>query len=57
MIRLIERGFRAKRRPSGHLAKDTFQRDHGGAIPGNVLTLGNNDSNGRYVALLTERGL
>lgn len=57
MVRLIERGFRAKKRPSGHLAKDTFQRDHGGAIPGNVLTLGNNDSNGRYIALLTERGL
>jgi site-specific DNA-methyltransferase (cytosine-N4-specific) len=57
MVRLIERGFRAKKRPSGHLAKDTFQRDHGGAIPGNVLTLGNNDSNGRYIALLTERGI
>ncbi len=57
MLRLIDRGFKAKRRPSGHLAKATFQKDHGGAIPGNVLTLGNNDSNGRYMTLLAEQGL
>jgi site-specific DNA-methyltransferase (cytosine-N4-specific) len=57
MIRLIDRGFRAKKRPSGHLAKATWQKDLGGAIPGNVLTMGNNDSNGRYIAMLTERRL
>lgn len=57
MIRLIDRGFRAKKRPSGHLAKATWQKDLGGAIPGNVLTMGNNDSNGRYIAMLTKRGL
>ncbi len=57
MVRLIERGFRAKRRPSGHVAKETWARDQGGAIPGNVLVLGNNDSNGRYISLLTARGL
>ena len=57
MLRLIEHGFRAKRRPSGHLAKETWARDQGGAIPGNVLMFGNNDSNGRYISLLTERGL
>ena len=57
MLRLIDRGFRAKRRPSGHLAKATWQKDLGGAIPGNVLTMGNNDSIGRYIAMLTARGL
>lgn len=57
MVRLIDRGFRAKKRPSGHLVKATWQKDLGGAIPGNVLTMGNNDSNGRYIATLTERGL
>ena len=57
MLRLIEHGFRAKRRPSGHLAKETWARDQGGAIPGNVLIFGNNDSNGRYISLLTKRGL
>ncbi|MBM4407850.1 MAG: site-specific DNA-methyltransferase, partial [Chloroflexi bacterium] len=57
MRRLIQRGFRAKVRPSGHRATEGWQADHGGAIPGNVLTLGNTDSNGRYIALLTARGL
>jgi site-specific DNA-methyltransferase (cytosine-N4-specific) len=57
MIRLIERGFRPMKRPSGHLAKATFQKDHGGAIPGNVLILGNNDSNGRYLARVASEGL
>lgn len=57
MLRLIERGFRAKKRPSGHRANETWMRDLGGAIPGNVLVMGNNDSNGRYIALLTARGL
>ena len=56
MVRLIERGFRAKRRPSGHLAKATWGKNLGGAIPGNVLTMGNNDSNGRYLALLSAKG-
>ena len=57
MIRLIERGFTPMKRPSGHMAKATFQKDHGGAIPGNVLTLGNNDSNGRYLGRVAEAGL
>jgi site-specific DNA-methyltransferase (cytosine-N4-specific) len=57
MLRLIERGLRAKRRPSGHVAKATWASDRGGAIPGNVLTIGNTDSNGRYIALVTARGL
>jgi DNA modification methylase len=57
MIRLIERGFRPKRRPSGHLAKATWGQDNGGAIPSNVLIMGNNDSNGRYLAVLAAKGL
>lgn len=57
MVRLIERGFTPMKRPSGHLAKATFQKDHGGAIPGNVLILGNNDSNGRWLGRVAEAGL
>lgn len=57
MVRLIERGFRATKRPSGHMVKATWQTDRGGAIPGNVLTMGNNDSNGRYLARVAEAGL
>lgn len=57
MLRLIERGFRPKRRPSGHLAKPSWSQDNGGAIPSNVLVMGNNDSNGRYLAALAAKGL
>ncbi len=57
MKRLIKNGFRPKLRPSGHHPKAGWQKDHGGAIPGNVLTMGNNDSNGRYISSITERGL
>jgi len=57
MVKLIQRGFRPMKRPSGHMAKATFQKENGGAIPGNVLTLGNNDSNGSYLARVAEAGL
>ena len=49
MERLIKKGYRAKERPSGHVVTDKWGRDQGGAIPGNVLIFGNNDSNGDYI--------
>src|SRR5437763_1762474 len=49
MIRLIERGYRSKPRPSGHNITPKFRRNHGGAIPPNLLEFGNNDSNGSYL--------
>lgn len=57
MLRLIEKGFTPKLRPSGHHPKAGWQKDHGGAIPSNVLTMGNNDSAGRFISSITERGL
>ena len=57
MLRLIKNGFRPKQRPSGHHPRAGWQKDHGGAIPGNILSMGNNDSGGRYIASITERGL
>jgi site-specific DNA-methyltransferase (cytosine-N4-specific) len=57
MKRLIVRGFTAKARPSGHLAKAGWQKDQGGSIPGNVLTFGNNDSNGRYLRACKDHGI
>jgi site-specific DNA-methyltransferase (cytosine-N4-specific) len=57
MIRLIERGYRSKERPSGHNITPKFQRDHGGAIPPNLLELGNNDSNGSYLKHCEASGL
>jgi DNA modification methylase len=49
MLRLIDRGYRAKTRPSGHNITPKFQKDHGGSIPPNLIELGNNDSNGTYL--------
>jgi len=49
MRRLIEKGYRAKDRPSGHKITHKFQRDLGGAIPSNVIERGNNESNSAYI--------
>lgn len=55
--RLIEKGYRAKKRPSGHNITGGFQKDHGGSIPPNVLQMGNNDANGEYLTKCAELGL
>jgi site-specific DNA-methyltransferase (cytosine-N4-specific) len=57
MLRLIERGYRAKERPSGWKMTDKFQRDHGGSIPANLIEAGNNDSNGLYMTRCKEAGV
>jgi len=55
--RLIENGYRPKKRPSGHNITDGFAKDHGGSIPSNVLQMGNNDSNGEYLRRCAEAGM
>lgn len=57
MERLIQKGYRAKKRPSGHNITPKFQRDHGGSIPPNVIERGNNESNSEYIRLSRERGV
>lgn len=49
MLRLIERGYRAKDRPSGHKLTAKFQANRGGSIPSNVIERGNNESNSEYI--------
>lgn len=49
MIRLIQKGYRPKLRPSGHAITKKFGRDSGGAIPPNLLEFGNNDSASSYL--------
>lgn len=56
MKRLLVRGYRPKQRPSGHHITDKF-RDNGGAIPPNLLTFGNNDSNGYYMEACKRAGV
>ncbi|HVX26969.1 MAG TPA: site-specific DNA-methyltransferase [Parafilimonas sp.] len=50
-------GYVAKKRPSGHDITNKFNKDHGGAIPPNVLELGNNESNSVYMLKSAEKGL
>jgi site-specific DNA-methyltransferase (cytosine-N4-specific) len=57
MKRLLQRGYRAKRRPSGHTITTKFANDRGGSIPGNIVVCGNNESNSEYLRLCAERGL
>lgn len=49
MKRLLNRGFRAKKRPSGHVITPKFRQDRGGAIPSNLIDCGNNESNSDYI--------
>ena len=57
MKRLIDRGYRAKLRPSGHVITQKFQRDHGGSIPSNLIERGNNESNSAYIRACAAAGL
>lgn len=56
MRRLLKRGYRAKKRPSGHNITNKFLADHGGSIPSNVLERGNNESNSEYIRLCESFG-
>jgi len=49
MERLIKRGVKKTKRPSGHNIKGTFAVDRGGSIPPNVIECGNNESNSHYI--------
>ena len=56
MERLIEKGYRAKKRPSGHNITDKFRKDHNGSIPANLITRGNNESNSEFLRACTAKG-
>jgi site-specific DNA-methyltransferase (cytosine-N4-specific) len=57
MQRLLVNGYRAKERPSGHNITPGFNKDYGGSIPPNLLTMGNNDSTGKYLKLCKGNGI
>lgn len=56
MKRLLKKGYRPKQRPSGHNITNKFT-DKGGAIPSNLLSYGNNDSNGYYLEACKKAGI
>jgi site-specific DNA-methyltransferase (cytosine-N4-specific) len=57
MKQLLQNGYRAKKRPSGHNITPKFSRENEGAIPPNLLELGNNDSNSSYMRRCNEAGI
>jgi DNA modification methylase len=57
MKQLLEKGYKAKLRPSGHDISDKFSKDHKGAIPPNLLSLPNTDSNSAYMRECRRRGI
>lgn len=56
MERLLVKGYRAKKRPSGHSITPKFGNDQGGAIPSNLIERGNNESNSEYIRASQEAG-
>lgn len=54
---LIKKGYKAKKRPSGHDISDQFQKDNGGSIPPNLLEIANTESNSYYLRRCKELGI
>lgn len=56
MESLLKNGYKSKMRPSGHNISTNFSKDNEGAIPPNILELGNNESNSVYMMRCKELG-
>jgi len=54
---LLQNGYRAKKRPSGHDISEKFSNDRGGAIPPNLIELANTDSNSGYLQACRKNGI
>lgn len=54
---LLEKGYRAKKRPSGHDISDNFRIDNGAAIPPNLIAIPNTESNSFYLRYCEEKGI
>jgi len=54
---LIKNGYKAAKRPSGHDISTKFQKDNGGAIPSNLITIANTESNSAYLRKCKEKGI
>lgn len=49
MEQLLRKGYKPNLRPSGHDISTKFSKHNNGAIPPNILTVANTDSNGYYL--------
>ncbi|OUM89020.1 DNA-methyltransferase [Parageobacillus thermoglucosidasius] len=57
MLDLLENGYQAKERPSGHVISKKFAKDNGGAVPPNLLAIANTESTGQYQEYCRKNGL
>ena len=57
MRELLEKGYKAKKRPSGHEISEKFSIDNGAAIPPNLIAIPNTESNSAYLRYCQEHGL
>ncbi len=55
--KLLINGYTPKLRPSGHDISDKFQKDNKGAIPPNLISLPNTESNSGYLRYCKEKGI
>lgn len=56
MQELLAKGYRAKKRPSGHDISEKFGVDNGAAIPPNLIAIPNTESNSFYLRYCEEKG-
>ena len=57
MERLLRNGYNAGMRPSGHKVSDQWQKDSGGAIPKNLLSISNTASSDNYQRMCREHNV
>lgn len=57
MHELLAKGYRTKKRPSGHDISPNFNTDNGAAIPPNLIALPNTESNSFYLRYCKEKGV
>jgi site-specific DNA-methyltransferase (cytosine-N4-specific) len=57
MVQLLKNGYKPKLRPSGHDISDKFQKNNDGAIPPNLLTISNTESNSYYLTACRKAGI
>lgn len=57
MKSLLQNGYKAKKRPSGHDISEKFSTDNGAAIPPNLIAIPNTESNSFYLRYCEEHGL
>lgn len=57
MKELLEKGYRAKKRPSGHDISENFAINNGAAIPPNLIAIPNTESNSFYLRYCQTKGI